>query len=169
MAGRHCTVCKREDRSLIDKALTIGTPVAKVAQKFALHPDCVYRHRSHIRAAVYGALVRREIKSGESITNRMESLYYRANGILDRSESDNDGHLSVKAIREMRECLGGITALLKMGDPSDNRADKEAPIRIEIVDVAARPLTEEPKVVDVDASTEGEETPKSNGGISNEG
>lgn len=115
MAGR-CTVCRHPDRETLDRELAGGITMRDAADKYALNKDAIGRHkRNHLSKALKIVQERRETAGAQKAVDRAEELYVKASTILERSEIEGNGQLSLAAIKELRstvELLAKLTGEL---------------------------------------------------------
>lgn len=118
--ARPCRVCHHPDRVAIEEAMVLEPSVnARIGQRWDIPKDSIRRHREHLSPALTAEIVRREKKRESTgprkALDRLEDLYDRASRILERSEKEGKGSLSLGAIRELRgitETLAKITGEL---------------------------------------------------------
>lgn len=109
---RTCLACSNPNRAAIDKAIATGEPLREIAGKYRISISALHRHKAHAGQAIVKASEKREESIGASIMARLEKLYHRAEKVLNDAEASRDGRLSLAAIREVRETLGGLFALV---------------------------------------------------------
>jgi hypothetical protein len=56
---RHCSICSRSDRELVDAAMAAGDSFREVARRFGLALGTVHRHKKHVRHAPVDAIAER--------------------------------------------------------------------------------------------------------------
>jgi hypothetical protein len=113
--GRVCTVCTHADRQTIDEEIVAGQPNRAVARHHGVSRDAVARHHHHISRALVSVQRRREERGAESLADRVEELFSRAQAILSAAEEDGRATVALGAIRELRgivELLGRLTGEL---------------------------------------------------------
>ena len=118
---RACTVCDHPDRVALDAGLVGGRSYRDVARQWGVSKDAVARHhRAHVSPALVRVVERREARLAErgprSVLERLETLYERAVGILDRAEGAGQTAQELGALRELRglaDSIARITGELK--------------------------------------------------------
>lgn len=114
---RACTVCAHADRDAIDEALVGGSPYLHVANDFGVDRHAVGRHaKNHLPIILATVSAKLEERRAETLVDRIEGLYDRADRILTAAEGANQLHLSLGALRELRgivELLGRATGELR--------------------------------------------------------
>jgi hypothetical protein len=109
---RACTVCMSPDRDAVDAAIVERVPFRTIAHRFAVTRDAAMRHRAHVSASLMAVQRRRDTRNGETLADRIESLYTRASAILDAAETEGRSTVALAAVRELRaivELLGKLT------------------------------------------------------------
>jgi hypothetical protein len=109
---RTCRACSSPDRTAIDEAIVSGEPLRNIAKRVSISPAALLRHKTHVSQALVKASEKREESIGVSIMARLEGLYQRAEKVLNNAEASGDGRLALAGIREVRETLGGLFALV---------------------------------------------------------
>lgn len=109
---RTCLACSSPKRVEIDKAIAIGEPLRNIAERVSISLAALFRHKTHVGQAIVKASEKREVSIGESVMSRLEKLYRRGEKVLKDAETSGDGRLALAGIREVRETLGGIFALV---------------------------------------------------------
>lgn len=101
-----CSLCRRDDRLALDRALIAGKPARAIAAEFGTTRSTVTRHRGHIRGIVEQVTEIREAKRVNSLLedvsagqSRAETLYRKAEAILAASLEEADRGSAVQAIR----------------------------------------------------------------------
>jgi hypothetical protein len=138
-----CKACKHAERAAIDAALARNQSLRNIGKRFSISPAALFRHkRDHASVSIVKASEKRGLSIGSSLIGQFERLQQRVMMVMDRSERENDGHLSLKAVREYRENLAGIASLLKFGDPSRPKDEQQSDITIQVIDISAQPTRE---------------------------
>jgi hypothetical protein len=132
---RTCLACASPKRNEIDKALASGTPYRNISKRFRIGVASLHRHRAHIAQAIVKATERREKSIGESVLERLENLYKRAEKNLFDAEFDRDGRVGLAAIRELRETLAGLFSLAERATakPAESTAPPDADMYLEAI------------------------------------
>src|SRR5919106_3019421 len=95
--GRPCTICElaEAERERVEEAIVSGRSLRDVAATFRVgSKDAVRRHRQGhmpvalIRLGKKAIDAEQEATKALSVLDRMENLYDRLNGMLDRAEKD---------------------------------------------------------------------------------
>jgi hypothetical protein len=100
-----CRVCAHERRTEIDEAIAEGRSLRDIAATFGgASKDAVRRHKeAHVSPALVrlGTRLRTaaEDRRAESILDRMEGLYARIEGLLDRAEAQGRDGTVLQASR----------------------------------------------------------------------
>jgi len=129
---RTCLACSSPDRKAIDVALASSEPLRNIAERVSISPTALFRHKAHVAGAIVKASEKREESIGDSIMTRLEKLYHRAEKVLNDAEASGDGRLALASIREVRETLGGLFALVSKsaGDIGEQAIAKEVAKRL---------------------------------------
>jgi hypothetical protein len=112
---RVCTACASGNRQAIDEAIVRGESFRDIARLHGVSKDAAMRHRAHVSTALVAVQRRREAAGAETLTERVEQLYARANTILDAAEADGRPTVALGALRELRgvvELLGRLSGEL---------------------------------------------------------
>jgi hypothetical protein len=68
---RKCVVCESQHLKEIDKSLVSGEPYRAIAQRCAISPDAVFRHKiNHLPKALVKAKAIEEMAHGDSLSSR---------------------------------------------------------------------------------------------------
>ncbi len=107
MAGRICSVCKHEDRRIIDEQLLEGAiGLRALGRLHDLSHSALFRHKDrHLTRVMVKAHEAKEIAHGETLLEQADYLRERAMGILDEAEASGDLRGALLGIRECRSCL----------------------------------------------------------------
>jgi len=108
---RRCSICAHSRRRQIDRVLASGDSIRGIARKYRVSEDALSRHKSHVSASVMRAAEKREENIGESVLQRLEGLYSRAESVLAQAEKSRNLRAAIAAIRETRETLASVYAL----------------------------------------------------------
>jgi len=84
----------------------------KIAQKFAIQYDALYRHRKHVGQAIVRAAARQEELLGDNLLANMKVCQRKAWELLSKFEEEKDHRGAVVALREARETIGALGSLL---------------------------------------------------------
>lgn len=109
---RTCLTCAGPDREAIDKSLVAGEPLRNIAKRVSISPAGLLRHKIHLSRAVVKASERRQEQLGDSLLDEMRRVQRKAWELLARTESEGDHRGSIVALRELRECLESLGAML---------------------------------------------------------
>jgi hypothetical protein len=102
----RCTVCNHPERYAIEHALVAGASNRDIAGRFRLSRSAVSRHTaSHLPATEVRVVHARDAERAESLHDRLEELYRRAEGILDQAESAGRHNVALAGIKELRGIL----------------------------------------------------------------
>ncbi len=107
-----CLACSSPERDGIDKALIAGEPLRNIAKHVSISPAGLLRHKSHISQAIVRASERREERLDHNLLDEMRRVQHKAWELLARGESEGDHRGSIVALREVRECLESLGAIL---------------------------------------------------------
>jgi hypothetical protein len=105
--ARTCSICDDPNRDEIDRLGRLGDSIAKIAQKFALSYDALYRHfRSdhHIRevTAIPTAL---ELSKSEDILIEINEHHIEAKRLRDQAKNDGDLKTALIGIDKALKCI----------------------------------------------------------------
>jgi hypothetical protein len=109
---RKCLACSSSEGQSIDKALVAGEPLRNIAKRVSISPAGLLRHKNHVSQFLVKAAVRREEWLGDSLLDQMRRVHHKAWELLARMESEGDHRGSIVALREVRECLESLGAML---------------------------------------------------------
>jgi hypothetical protein len=88
---RRCTVCTRDDRDAIDRALVGGTPYRGIARRWPVSADALARHHDeHLPAHLAEAHAAREVADADKLLARLQRLLDTAEGLLARAAREGD-------------------------------------------------------------------------------
>jgi hypothetical protein len=91
------------------------------------------RHTEHIAQTITKVQEKREERLGDSLLNEMQRVQQKAWEILARAEAEGDTRGSVVALREVREVLESIGAMLARAEAL--KAAGPGKIVVEVIDV----------------------------------
>jgi len=109
---RTCLACAHAERTAIDNALVTGQSFRDIAGRFSLSRSGLHRHKDHVAQAIVKAGERREERLGDNLLDEMRRVQRKAWELLDKTESEGDHRGSIVALREVRECLETLGAML---------------------------------------------------------
>ena len=109
---RTCLACGSPQRVAIDKALVAGEPLRNIAKRVSISPAGLLRHKGHVSEAIVKASERREERLGDNLLDEMRQVQLKAWELLAKTEADGDHRASIVALREVRECLESLGAML---------------------------------------------------------
>jgi transposase len=109
---RTCLACATEKRNAIEKALAFGIPLREISGKFRISISALHRHKSHIAEVISATAEKREMKLGDDLLQQMRGVQEKAWELLGKMEAEGDHRGSVVALREVRECLRDLGAML---------------------------------------------------------
>jgi hypothetical protein len=104
--------CSSSNREAIDKALVAGEPLRNIAKRVSISPARLLRHKNHVSHSVVKAAEIRHERLGDSLLDQMRRVHQKAWELLARMESEGDHRGSIVALREVRECLESLGAML---------------------------------------------------------
>lgn len=113
---RTCTICTREERPEIDRALLDGEALRDIARRYATSKDALARHREHLPSQLVKAKEAETVTQADTLLEQVKSLQTRALSILDRADEAGDLKTALAAIREARsnlELLGKLAGELQ--------------------------------------------------------
>jgi hypothetical protein len=116
---RKCRACTNPDRAAIDEAIVAGEPLRNIAKRVSISPAALLRHKAHLSQAIVRAAERREERLGDNLLDEMRRVQRKAWELLARTESDGDHRASIVALREVRECLESLGAMLARASASN--------------------------------------------------
>ena len=118
---RTCLACSSPERESIDKALVAGEPLRNIAKRVSLSPAGLLRHKNHVANAIGKAQAQREERLGETLFDEMRRMQRKAWELLSKTESEGDHRASIVALREVRECLKSLGAMLSQANAVDTK------------------------------------------------
>ncbi len=114
---RTCTICTHPQRGDIDAALVAGEPYRSIAQRFAVSPDAVLRHkRDHLPAALVQARAAGAVARADDLMSQVQQIQAKALDLLRRAEAEGDYRTALAGIREARGCLELLAELTQQLD-----------------------------------------------------
>lgn len=127
-----CTACHHESREALDAALSLGqASLGDLAARFGVTRHALARHRErHLSPALARVAMEREEAGARSAMARLETLYGKANRVLELAEQEGKASLSLSAIRELR---GLVELLAKLTGELDERP------QVAVVNLATSP------------------------------
>jgi hypothetical protein len=131
---RTCLACKSHERKEIDKAIVAGEPLRKIAENFPISMTALHRHKPHVSQAIVKAEEKREERAGENLLDEMRRVQRKVWEILAKMEAEGDHRGSIVALREVRECMESLDAMLAKAQGSG-----PAEVRVLIEHVGAAP------------------------------
>ncbi len=137
---RTCRACASPERVAIDKAIVAGEPLRDISRRVSISKDGLARHRSHVSTAIVKAEERREERLGDSLLDEMRRVQRKAWELLAKMENEGDHRGSVVALREVRECMESLDAMLAKAQGAGSTA-----VRVEIVHIGAKSDGEQAK------------------------
>lgn len=109
---RTCLACSSPLRGAIEKALVVGEPLRNIAKRVSISPAALLRHKGHVAQTIVRASERREELLGDDLLEEMRRVQRKAWELLSKTESEGDHRGSIVALREVRECLESLGAML---------------------------------------------------------
>jgi hypothetical protein len=136
--SQTCTVCRHEQRELIDRALVAGTPLRDIAGQFSASKAALARHRvSHLLPEVLQVATLKGSLRADSVLAEATALLGKAGDLLLQAEEAGDTRTALAGVREARGCL---ELLAKVQNAVPVR-DRDV-IEVEAVEVADIPTVE---------------------------
>jgi hypothetical protein len=132
---RTCTICSHNSRRKIDAAIVFGKSNRAISRHPGGRPTAqtaVQRHKKHVAAALERANEKRELSIGETILDRLETLYQRCLALLNSGEKGKNHSASASYVRELRSILLALHEVLKTVVPK--YADQRAPLQQDYID-----------------------------------
>ncbi len=123
---RTCLACKSENRIAIDRALAKGEPFRNIAARCGISIAALHRHKTHVAQAIVKASEKREERMGDSLMGEMRRVQQKAWELLGKMEQEGDHRGSIVAVREIRECIGGLGEMLARVEPQGDFLPKLA-------------------------------------------
>src|SRR2546427_12945740 len=109
---RTCRACASPERKAIDKALAIGEPLRTISDQWSVSKTALIRHKKHVAGAIVKAQEKREEHIGESSLDEIRRIQEKIWEILAKMEAEGDHRGVVVALREARESMESLDALL---------------------------------------------------------
>ena len=102
----RCTICHHAERDVIEESLISGASMRDIAGRFELAKSSLSRHMaSHLPADAIEESAAREVQRAETLRDRLEDLYGRAERILDEAEAAGRPNVALAGIKELRGIL----------------------------------------------------------------
>jgi hypothetical protein len=104
---RPCTICIRNDRGEIDRALVAGEPNRAIARRLGdVTKDSLARHaESHLPAALVAVATEHAVERGLTLLDQVRDLQREALAILDAAKETGHQTIALSAIREASRLL----------------------------------------------------------------
>src|SRR4051812_11437161 len=120
--SRTCTICRHEERLVIEEELLRGEPHRRIAARFHVAATSVRRHREHVLQDLREMDEVKQLSRSGSLVDyvrelgqRTEVLYQEATNLLKQAKESKDLKGALAAIREAaivsRECRGNAALL----------------------------------------------------------
>jgi hypothetical protein len=104
--SQTCTVCRHEQRELIDRALVAGTPLRDIAERFFSSKAALARHRvSHLLPEVLQAATVKQTLRADALIAEATALHQKARDLLRQAEEKGDMRTAMAGVREVLRCL----------------------------------------------------------------
>jgi AcrR family transcriptional regulator len=105
MAGR-CSICVHPERDVIETDLVSGATTRDIAGRFGVSRSAVSRHGgAHLPIEVVTATATRDVERVQTLEERLEELYARAEAILEQVEAAGRHNVALAGIKELRGIL----------------------------------------------------------------
>ena len=102
----RCTICYHPERDAIEESLISGASMRDIAGRFELAKSSLSRHMaSHLPADVIEESTARDAQRAETLRERLEDLYGRAERILDEAEAAGRPTVALAGVKELRGIL----------------------------------------------------------------
>ena len=118
---RTCLARSHAKREAIDTALANGEPLRNIAKRVSISPAGLLRHKSHVAHAIVKASEKREERIGDNLLDEMRRVQRKAWELLAKTESEGDHRGAIVALREVRECLESLGAMLAKANALNGR------------------------------------------------
>lgn len=129
----RCKICNSPDRERIDKGIAAGRVLRVLALEAGVSRRALYSHRLHAAQALNDAMKARSDQVASGLVGEMRDVQRRAWELLDKMSHEGDHRGAVLAVRECREVLQGIDAMLTRAQEALNAGG----ITIAVVDAGA--------------------------------
>lgn len=130
---RTCLACASAERAAIDKALVNGEPLRNISKRVSISPAGLVRHKSHVAGTIAKAQERREEKLGDSIYAEMRRVLAKAWELLAKTEAEGDHRGAIVALREVRECLESLNALVEKAEGGSGGGESKKTTVVQIM------------------------------------
>lgn len=127
---RTCLACFSPERQAIDKALVAGEALRNIAKRVSISPAGLLRHKSHVAQTIVKAREKREERLGDNLLDEMRRVQRKAWELLAKTESEGDHRGSIVALREVRECLESLGAMLENADASNGERARDIDLTV---------------------------------------
>jgi hypothetical protein len=99
---RHCTICDRDDRHVIDQALVQGEAFRNVSQRCSVSTAAIFRHyHAHIPQRLRQADTAQEVSQANTLLAKVVALEADAKRLQGLAEDAGDFKTALQAIREL--------------------------------------------------------------------
>lgn len=111
--ARTCTICSHSERDDIDLAIVSGQSQRAVAAAFRVSHDAIRRHAAnHVSSDLHVAAKRHDDLRADNLIGAMVTVAQEAQDALTRAKEAQNDRLALSAIREVRESVKAVAALV---------------------------------------------------------
>ncbi len=104
-----CSACSHSKRKSIDKEIVNNGNISKIAEKYNLSTNALYRHRdNHIGSQLLAGTTLATKNHGVALLESLDELVVCARRILHRAEADGHNKTALSALKESRLTLVSI-------------------------------------------------------------
>ncbi len=129
-----CVICNHSKRLDIDRDLTKGMGSTKIALKYGVQMNSVHNHKKkHLSRQMLKSGEMQEVANSKNLFGEVQNLIDRTKGILNDAEDKDRPHISLGAVRELRqtyEFLIKFSAYMSQIQKEDKQAEQEKELKI---------------------------------------
>ncbi len=132
--GQDCVICNHKKRLQIDRDLVKGHGATKVSLKYGVQMMSVHNHqKKHLSRQMLKSGEMKEVANSKNLFGEVQNLIDRTKGILNDAERRDRPHISLGAVRELRqtyEFLIKFSAYMSQIQKEDKQAEQEKELKI---------------------------------------
>jgi hypothetical protein len=133
--GQDCVICNHKKRLQIDRDLVKGHGSTKVSLKYGVQMMSVHNHKkNHLSRQMLKSGEMQEVANSKNLFGEVQQLIDRTKGILEDAESKDRPHISLGAIRELRQTYEFLIKFsVHMQQVQENDKQKNQEKQLEVI------------------------------------